>query len=103
MRAWIVLLEVGISILLLTTFYIYIRSNLPEYEKTTLFTDPEIYRSIDYDCSKFPNLTYYYYNFSKGIYCKDGYVVKRLEGEPTFIYLYAGDKTYNPKVIAIFR
>ena len=79
------------------------RSDLPEYGKTTSFTDPEIYRLIDYDCSKFPNSTYYYYNFSKGIYCKDGYAVKELEGEPKFVYLYAGDKTYNPKVIVIFE
>ncbi|HIP90124.1 MAG TPA: hypothetical protein EYH22_01055 [Candidatus Nanopusillus sp.] len=103
MRAWIVLLEVGVSILLLTIFYIYMQDTSSSYEKVALLIDPEIYRSLDSNCSKFPNLTYHYYDFSKNVYCKNGRAVKELEGEPKFVYFYAGNKAYNPKVITIFK
>jgi hypothetical protein len=102
-RAWLALLEVGLSILFLTTFFIYIQSNLINTMNTGYF-DPDLYRNLTPNCSAHPSLVYYFNNSTVSVFCEHGKRVSNIKGYSVIgQYLYAGYKKYSPKVIVIYR
>jgi len=102
-RGWLALLEVGVSILLMTTFFLYLQS-YAKTGKSIGYFDPDLYRNLTANCSKYSNLVYYFNNFTYSTYCVYGKSKKFIKGfQLVGQYLYSGYKKYAPKIIEVYK